>query len=150
MPLVIVGERDGQEGELPSWVEEAITEGSVRFTGFVETSNLRWLLRNCALYICLSLDEGFGLPPVEARALGAQVLVSDRPVFRETLGAEAHYVDPTSVADIGRAVARLLQPGTALPADEDLQVRHSWDRTVGLIRQELLSLVESDRARGRT
>ena len=150
-PMVIVGERDGQEGELPPWVEEAISDGSVRFTGFVETSTLRWLLRNCTLYLCLSLDEGFGLPPVEARALGAQVLVSDRPVFRETLGAEAHYVEPTSAPEIGLAIARLLEAGASLPVEEDLVARHSWDRTVGLIRNELLSVAKRPGGtRGRT
>ena len=44
-----------------------------------------------------TLAEGFGLPPLEAAALGVPLIVSDLPVLRETLGDLAVYLSPTDV-----------------------------------------------------
>ena len=41
-----------------------------------------------------SLAEGFGLPLVEAAALGTPVIASDLPVIREVLGDYPVYIDP--------------------------------------------------------
>ena len=41
-----------------------------------------------------SIAEGFGLPPVEAAALGVPVVCADLPVYRETLGDSGVYLDP--------------------------------------------------------
>jgi glycosyltransferase involved in cell wall biosynthesis len=41
-----------------------------------------------------SLAEGFGLPLVEAAALGTPVIASDLPVIREVLGDYPVYLDP--------------------------------------------------------
>jgi glycosyltransferase involved in cell wall biosynthesis len=44
------------------------------------------LLTGAAGLLFPSLDEGFGLPPAEAAALGCPVLCNDLPVYREFLG----------------------------------------------------------------
>ena len=61
--------------------------------------------------------EGFGLPPVEALSVGVPAIVSDLPVFRETLGAEgALYVTPGDVAGLADALL-------ALAGDAELRKR---------------------------
>ena len=42
-----------------------------------------------------SFAEGYGLPPIEAAALGTSALVADLPACREVLGDGAVYLDPT-------------------------------------------------------
>jgi len=42
-----------------------------------------------------SRAEGFGLPPIEAAALGVPVVCSDLPVIREVLGDIPVYLDAT-------------------------------------------------------
>ncbi len=44
-----------------------------------------------------TLAEGFGLPPLEAAALGVPLMVSDLPVLRETLHDLPVYLKPTDV-----------------------------------------------------
>ncbi|MCX6469613.1 MAG: glycosyltransferase [Corynebacteriales bacterium] len=127
-PLIVVGARDGAEGERSQAIDHLIDERSVIFSGTVSDPELSWLYRNCRLFLCLSLDEGYGLPPVEARTLGSRVLVSERPVFRETLGAAATYVDPLDVPAIRDTVAGILlecrRPTTAFvpPAWSDVAI----------------------------
>ncbi len=140
-PLVIAGAQDGELSAFPGWVDGEEKKGHIVFEGFVSMAQLRWLIRNCSFYVSLSLDEGFGLPPVEARLLGAPVLVSDRPVFHETLGDDATYVDPTSAEAIGEAmIALAARPTMFSPPAAELIDRHSWQRTVSIIRRELAAL----------
>ena len=44
-----------------------------------------------------SVAEGYGLPPLEAAALGVPVIVCDLPVYRETLGDTGIYLPPRDV-----------------------------------------------------
>lgn len=116
-PLVIVGERDGAY-HMTDKMRRASEEGSVRFIGFATDGNLKWLYQECALFVFPSLDEGFGLPVLEAVSQGAKVAMSDIPVLREfNIGAELF--DPTSSAAIGLAIRRALsrprQEAQAIP-----------------------------------
>jgi glycosyltransferase involved in cell wall biosynthesis len=83
--------------------------------------------------ILLSRYEGFGLPPVEAQAHGMPVLVSDIPVFRETLGAGAVYVsadDSTSVAEAMLRIMRQSDTRADLIAQGMLNAAdYTWSRT---------------------
>jgi glycosyltransferase involved in cell wall biosynthesis len=51
--------------------------------------------------------EGFGLPPVEAAALGTPSVVTDLPVFAETLGDGALRVAPGDPAALADALVRI-------------------------------------------
>ncbi len=136
-PLVIVGTPDGSREELDATLNAEGCRESVRFTGHVSDARLSWLYSNCGAFICLSRGEGFGMPPVEAAFFGAPVVVSDLPVFHETLGVGARFVDPDD-ADAA-AVAIDESVGECTPAAErhDLSRRHDWDRTVRSIRSAL-------------
>ena len=72
--------------------------------------------------VFVSLDEGFGLPIVEAQASGRPVITSDRPPMSEVAGDGALLVDPEDAAAIRAAVTRLA-------ADSDLR-RDLADRGV--------------------
>lgn len=53
------------------------------------------LLQGSAGLLFPSLDEGFGLPPAEAAALGVPVLCNDLPAIREVMGDIAIYAKVT-------------------------------------------------------
>jgi glycosyltransferase involved in cell wall biosynthesis len=52
------------------------------------------ILRHARALLYPSFIEGFGLPIAEALSLGAPVIASDLPVFREFAGDVPEYVDP--------------------------------------------------------
>ena len=94
-----------------------------------------------------SLDEGFGLPVLEAMAAGTPVLTSDGSSLPEVGGDAVRYVDPRSVDRDPRRPRRLLEdaprrarwPRPAGPG----RAAFTWERTA----RETLAVVE-DRARG--
>ena len=65
------------------------------------------LLESATALLTVSLDEGFGLPIVEAMAVGTPVILSDIPIFREIGGAAAVYADPTDARAVADAIRTL-------------------------------------------
>ncbi|MEX2054764.1 MAG: glycosyltransferase, partial [Candidatus Andersenbacteria bacterium] len=55
-----------------------------------------------------SLYEGFGLPPLEAMAVGCPVIASNVSSFPEVLGEAALYVNPEYVPDIVDKIRKVL------------------------------------------
>ncbi|MDJ0467303.1 glycosyltransferase family 4 protein [Rhodococcoides fascians] len=144
-PFVVVGPANGKADQLKPDVLAAIDDGSIRYTGFVETEQLAWLYRNTALFVYLSLDEGYGLPPLEALRLGAPVLVSDRPVFRELLGANVRYCEPTDVAAVADAIRSGVNGQQSAP-DPGLKFP-SWEEMVHIMRQAMIESTPTSRSR---
>jgi glycosyltransferase involved in cell wall biosynthesis len=106
-PLVVVGALGWETGEtlqaLGSLGERAIA------LGFVSDAQLAELYRRCDLFCYPSLGEGFGLPVLEAMALGAPVLTSNLSSLPE-VGAEAvEYADPFDVESIREGLVSLLE-----------------------------------------
>ncbi|HWH97792.1 MAG TPA: glycosyltransferase family 1 protein [Pseudolysinimonas sp.] len=64
-------------------------------------------LQRATALVTASRDEGFGLPIVEAMAVGTPVVISDIPIFREVGGPPALRFDQESVASFVAAVRSL-------------------------------------------
>jgi glycosyltransferase involved in cell wall biosynthesis len=63
--------------------------------------------RRCDMVVFASLYEGFGLPILEAQAMGRPVITSNFGAMREAAGDGALLVDPYSVEAIREAVLRI-------------------------------------------
>ncbi len=131
-PLVVVGEPEGVRTEVEPDVRRAIASGAIRLAGRVDDSELAWLYAHAERFVFLSLDEGFGLPPLEALAFGCPVLASDIPVLRETLGDRVRYVDPLD----RRAIAAAL---TGEVPRVDPGPLPTWAETVQRLRSAVLA-----------
>ncbi len=68
---------------------------NLKFLGYVETNELMYLYKNCKGFILPSLYEGFGLPPLEALAVGCKnVYLSNIEVFKEIYDGVVKFFDP--------------------------------------------------------
>ncbi len=100
--LIIVGTRDYFYERLCDTISQMNVTTDVIIFGHATDAQLRALYSNAIALVFVSLAEGFGLPAVEALALGCPVICSDIPVFHEHLNGLATYVDarnPRAIAD---------------------------------------------------
>lgn len=67
---------------------------NIHMLGFISDEDACALIRNCRAFIHPSLYEGFGLPPLEALALGADVICSNATAMPEVLDNSVHYINP--------------------------------------------------------
>jgi glycosyltransferase involved in cell wall biosynthesis len=80
----------------------------VEWKRFVAESELPKLYSQADLFLFASLNEGFGLPPLEAMACGVPVVSSVVTSMPEVLGDAALLVEPTDVERIFEASRRML------------------------------------------
>ncbi|MHC4161750.1 MAG: glycosyltransferase [Planctomycetota bacterium] len=105
---------------------------------------VRWLahdelmreLAGAAAVLCPAREEGFGLVPLEAMALGRPVVVSDLPAHREVCGGHAFFAPPGDRAAWKAAVdAALTAPAERLVAARAHAQTFSWERAAGKLAE---------------
>lgn len=103
--LVLAGAVDGYGAveELRS-IEESSRCADIEVTGYVSADALLQLFRRASIFAFPSLDEGFGLPVLEAMANGVPVVTSNSSALPEVAGDAAVCVDPHSIDEIADAL----------------------------------------------
>ena len=91
-----------------------LTQRSVRYTNFVNLSRSALLEQYhcCDMVVFASTYEGFGLPIVEANAVGRPVITSNIWSMPEVAGEAACLVDPFEVASIRTGISRVIEDAT--------------------------------------
>ena len=87
--LVLAGGRGSDQQELEKDLEGKGLTHRVRLLGYVEEMDKKPLLKACRCFVYPSHYEGFGLPPLEAMALGVPCVVSDQTSLPEVVGEAA-------------------------------------------------------------
>jgi glycosyltransferase involved in cell wall biosynthesis len=105
-PLVLAG--PGSD-----WAQAGSYSGpQIVATGYLERAEVRSLMAASAALVLPSLEEGFGLPVVEAMAAGLPVVCSRDTALAEVAGDAASLVDPHDVNALAHAVERVLEDRT--------------------------------------
>lgn len=107
--LLIVGRREGLRGPDAKVEAAAASLGRrVRFAGEANDEALRGYVAGAAALVMPSLYEGFGLPPLEAMAVGCPTLVARAASLPEVCGDAALYCDPLDPRDMATGLRSLL------------------------------------------
>jgi glycosyltransferase involved in cell wall biosynthesis len=120
-PLIIAGPRAWKaEGELRllEGAHGARLAGAarIRLIDYLPTAQLMTLARGARAVLFPSLYEGFGLPALEAMALGVPVMASTGGALPEVVGEAGLLADPYDVDAMAQALRRL-------DADAELRAR---------------------------
>lgn len=117
----------GMPGSGYKYIEAAVKKltysDRVFVTGYVDDEELIALYSSCRALCFVSLYEGFGMPPLEALACGAQVIVSNTSSLPEVVGECGQKVDPLDVDGIVDAMENVLIGKVV--SEEDLAVHVS-------------------------
>jgi glycosyltransferase involved in cell wall biosynthesis len=91
-------------------LQQETSSDLVQFAGYLSEGQLAALLDACAALMFPSLYEGFGLPVLEAMALGKPILCSNLPSLKEVAGDCAIYFDPSNSSQIAEAIDHIPDP----------------------------------------
>jgi len=126
----------------------------ILFPGQIADPDLPALYSGCALFVLPSLEEGFGLPALEAMACGAPVIAANRAAIPEVVGKAAILFDPDDVAAMTKAMTDVLtQPelGTTLRRQGLMRAKEfSPNRTAGRVLTLLQEVSEGRHQTRRT
>jgi glycosyltransferase involved in cell wall biosynthesis len=107
LKLVCTGAPNKLMSELETLASLVFPPNTVIFTGYIAQEELAALLAACRALIVPSLYEGFGMPVLEAMAIGKPVLCSNVTGLPEVAGDTAIYFDPTNAPEIADAIGVL-------------------------------------------
>jgi glycosyltransferase involved in cell wall biosynthesis len=98
--LAIAGAPDGYgAAEELRAVEESPARERIDVLGYVSRAQLDNLYSQASIFAFPSLDEGFGMPILEAMAHGVPVITSNCSAMPEVAGDAALLVDPKDITD---------------------------------------------------
>jgi len=144
--LVLAGQRWYGAGPLERRVGLLRARGvDIRPIGFLAEPLLWALMAAAPVFVFPSRDEGFGLPPLEAMALGTPVVVSTAAALPEVCGEAAVQVHPDDAGALAAALQRLLddpaERSRRAEAGRAHAARFRWDATAGHLVEVYRSLL---------
>jgi len=140
--LVIIGSKDNFrtiDNEFLIKIDQLDPE-TVTFSGFISDIKLGEYLSSAALLVQPSLYEGFGLPPLEAMALGTRVLLSDIPVFREIYkNFPVVFFKAGDTEDLKTKIMEMLynKEISSIELSDELLYKYNFGKTAGIIMGEI-------------
>ena len=144
--LAIVGRRGWRYEDIAAQLEGR-EEAGICLVGAAPPQDLPLLLAGADAFVSVGIDEGFGMPVLEAMASGVPVLASDQAGLADATGDAGLRVDPHDVEAIAAALLRI-----ASDADlrADLRARglaraadHTWERTARAVWTAMEQACES-------
>ena len=107
-PLVLAGRAGHGSQDVLRRLREPPLAGRVQHLGYVDDATRRSLFDQASMVIVPSLEEGFGLPALEAMAAGVPVVASRRGALPEVIGDAGILVDAEDDVAFAAAIDALL------------------------------------------
>lgn len=128
LTLVIAGKKGWMFDSIFEKVKELGLENRAIFTDFVEDDDVPALMAGAQVFVLPSFWEGFGIPALEAMAVGTPVVVSKVASLPEIVGSAGVLVDPNDTKDIARGIKEALENHDSLAKKGIAQAkRFSWE-----------------------
>ena len=138
--LVLAGAPGWRYADVAAELKGLSSEG-IQLTGAVEPEDLPPLLAGASAFVSVAIDEGFGMPVLEAMASGVPVVAAREGGLANAAGDAGIRVDPRNHDEIAEA---LLHITTDERLHEDLRARglaraaeFTWTRTARCVWQSL-------------
>jgi len=113
-------------------IDDVETLPNVFYLGYLPDNEIKLIIENCKAFLFPSFYEGFGLPPLEALALGANVICSNKASMPEILEKSVHYIDPYDYEiDLEKILSEEIEPA------EKVLEKYSWEKSADLLKELL-------------
>ena len=140
--LIIVGQKSNKPTLKDDAVFEMVAASSllkehVIFTGFLSDSQTAQLYKHAVLYVFPSVNEGFGIPILEAFAHKVPVLVSNNSCLPEVAGNAAIGFDPYNPDALSTLIAQTLNDTALLQTLQQKGTKRltnfTWGKTLNAL-----------------
>jgi glycosyltransferase involved in cell wall biosynthesis len=105
--LVLAGSAGYGSAEIMARIDRSPARERIAVTGYIAQGDLANWYAKASIFAFPSLDEGFGMPVLEAMAAGVPVVTSNRSALPEVAGDAALLVNPESVEELTQALRDL-------------------------------------------
>lgn len=137
-PLRLAGAATPSAGPWLDRLARPPLHGRARHVGYVADADRRALFEGASVLVIPSWHEGFGLPALEAMALGVPVVASDRGALPEVIGDAGLLVDPADADALADAIDRVLTDAAlaraCIQAGRARTAAWSWDQAAERVR----------------
>ncbi len=130
MQLVIAGGHGWNNKEIYEAIERSSQRAHITVTGAVTDELLPTLYAHARVFVLPSLQEGFGIPLIEAAACGVPIVTSNRSSMEELARGAGVLVNPMNVSSIARGMQEALEHAPLYSKKSvTMASRFSWDDT---------------------
>jgi glycosyltransferase involved in cell wall biosynthesis len=141
--LVLAGRTTSDATAWLDRIARAPLAGHVEHRGYVAASEREQLFAGARVLVMPSLDEGFGLPVLEALAAGVPVVASNRGSLPEVLGDAGPLVDARDTQALAAAILQMIEDDgyarSCAARGLERARSFSWARTAAAMRQTYLA-----------
>ena len=141
--LVLVGDASFGYDETKYQMREYDLVDDIIMPGWIEENDMPYIFNAASAFVFPSNYEGFGIPILQAMAVGVPVISSERSALPEIGGKAALYFDPQDSFTIAYALARIVKDQKLrdrLINDGYVQAtKFSWEKSA----EETLALLNS-------
>ena len=145
--LVLAGSGGGYKApEILRRIEASERSRDIEVTGYVSRERLDELFARASIFAFPSLDEGFGIPVLEAMAAGVPVVTSENSALEEIGKGAAMLVDPVRAESIADGLRRLIADdqlrASMIAAGYERSKAYTWRRSIEATYNVYKELVE--------
>lgn len=144
LDLVLAGHPGFEYEAIEKAISDSGVKDKIKILGFVNEDELAHLYGACEVFALLSLEEGFGMPVIEAMSCGAPVISSNTTSLPEVGNGFSWLVNPRSTEEIASTLKTILageaQTIEKTKSGERYAKSLSWENIARQTREVYLTL----------
>ena len=102
--LICVGKKTKYYKKIKILIQNLKIEKRVSFIDFIDNVSLSFLYKNSRALVYPSIDEGFGIPIIEAMYSSTPVVISNKKIFKEIGGQYSYYFEQNNIESLIEAI----------------------------------------------
>ena len=130
--LVIAGGSGWRNKNIFKTWKNSLQKNNIKFIGYIEKKDKKYLYNLASLFIFPSYYEGFGFPPLEALVCGCPVITANNSSLSEIIGDYSTLINPYDISSITKAIEshclNKIDNNIFLEKFANIKEGYSWDK----------------------